>query len=84
MVFIGAGALAIGMAIHKEALANHRAPQARESWVYHCTTGEEMPRYEPCRDRKDQRDIAGVNSLRLWPIRHRGVRPRRAVLFGDP
>jgi hypothetical protein len=47
----------IGMAIHNEALANHRAPQARESSIYYCATGEEMRLYEPCKDRKDQRDI---------------------------
>ena len=57
MLFIGAGAFAIGMAIHNEAYANHLVPQARESSIYYCATGEEMPLYEPCRDRKDQRDI---------------------------
>jgi hypothetical protein len=57
LLFIGAGAFVIGMAIHNEALANHRAPQARESSIYYCATGEEMPLYEPCKDRKDQRDI---------------------------
>src|SRR6516225_1507988 len=57
MIFIGAGALAIGMAIHNEAHANHLVPQARESSIYYCATGEEMPLYEPCRDRKEQRDI---------------------------
>jgi hypothetical protein len=24
---------------------------------YYCATGEEIPLYEPCKDRKDQRDI---------------------------
>ena len=57
MLFIGAGAFAIGMAIHNEAHANHLVPQARESSIYYCATGEEMPLYEPCRDRKEQRDI---------------------------
>ena len=56
-LIIGAGALAIGMAIHNEAHANHLVPQARESSIYYCATGEEMPLYEPCRDRKEQRDI---------------------------
>jgi hypothetical protein len=55
MLFIGAGAFAIGMAIHNE--ANHLVPQARESSIYYCATGQEMPLYEPCRDRKEQRDI---------------------------
>jgi hypothetical protein len=57
MLFIGAGAFAIGMATHNEAHANHLVPQARESSIYYCATGEEMPLYEPCLDRKDQRDI---------------------------
>ena len=57
MLFIGAGAFAIGMAIHNEAHANHLVPQAGESSIYYCATGEEMPLYEPCRDRKEQRDI---------------------------
>jgi len=57
MLFIWAGAFAIGMAIHNEAHANHLVPQARESSIYYCATGEEMPLYEPCRDRKEQRDI---------------------------
>jgi hypothetical protein len=57
MLFIGAGAFAIGMAIHNEAHANHLVPQARESSIYYCATGEEMPLYEPCRDRKERRDI---------------------------
>src|SRR5215469_8475658 len=55
MLFIGAGAFAIGIA--NEAHANHLVPQARESSIYYCATGEEMPLYEPCRDRKEQRDI---------------------------
>jgi hypothetical protein len=25
--------------------------------IYYCATGAEMPLYEPCKDRKDQRDI---------------------------
>ena len=57
MLFIGAGAFAVGMAIHNEALANQHVPQARESSIYYCATGEEIPLYEPCRERKDQRDI---------------------------
>jgi hypothetical protein len=43
------------MAIHSEATAKPPAP--RPEPIYYCATGEEMPLYEPCRDRKDQRDI---------------------------
>jgi len=57
MLFIGAGAFAVGIAIHNEALANQHAPQARESSIYYCATGDEMPLFEPCKERKDQRDI---------------------------
>jgi len=31
--------------------------EARPEPIYYCATGEEIPLYEPCRDRKDQRDI---------------------------
>jgi hypothetical protein len=43
------------MAIHNEAHAKPPAP--RPEPIYYCATGEEIPLYEPCRDRKDQRDI---------------------------
>ena len=56
LIFIGAGAFVIGMAIHN-AHADHPVRQARESSIYYCATGEEIPLYEPCKDRKDQRDI---------------------------
>jgi hypothetical protein len=55
LIFIGAGAFVIGMAIHNEATAKPPAP--RPEPIYYCATGEEMPLYEPCRDRKDRRDI---------------------------
>ena len=55
LLFIGAGAFAIGMAIHNEAHAKPPAP--RPEPIYYCATGEEIPLYEPCRDRKDERDI---------------------------
>ena len=55
LIFIGAGAFAVGMAIHNEAHAKPPAP--RPEPIYYCATGEEIPLYEPCRDRKDQRDI---------------------------
>jgi len=35
LIFIGAGAFVIGMAIHN-AHANHPVPQARESSIYYC------------------------------------------------
>jgi hypothetical protein len=35
LLFIGAGAFAVCMAIHNEALASHRVPQARESSIYY-------------------------------------------------
>ena len=53
--FIGAGAFALGMAIHNEATAKPPAP--RPEPIYYCATGEEIPLYQPCKDRKDQLDI---------------------------
>jgi hypothetical protein len=55
LLFIGAGAFAVGMAIHNETLAAQRPPQPEP--IYYCATGEEIPLYEPCKDRKDQREI---------------------------
>jgi hypothetical protein len=55
LLFIGAGAFVIGIAIHNEATAKQPAPRLEP--IYYCATGEEMPLYEPCKDRKDQRDI---------------------------
>jgi hypothetical protein len=43
------------MAIHNEATAKPPAP--RPEPIYYCATGAEMLAFEPCRDRKDQRDI---------------------------
>ena len=54
LIFMGAGAFVMGMAIHYEA---HAKPPAPRPEFYYCATGEEMPLYEPCRDRKDERDI---------------------------
>jgi hypothetical protein len=51
LLLIGAGAFVVGMAIHNEAHAKPPAP------IYYCATGAELPAFEPCRDRKDQRDI---------------------------
>jgi hypothetical protein len=55
MLLIGAGAFVLGMAIHNEAHAKQQTP--RPDPIYYCATGEEMPLYEPCKERKDQRDI---------------------------
>jgi hypothetical protein len=55
LIFIGAGAFVIGMAIHNETLAAQRPLQPEP--IYYCATGDEMPLYEPCKERKDQRDI---------------------------
>ena len=55
LLFIWAGAWVVGMAIHSETLAAQRQPQPEP--IYYCATGEEIPLYEPCKDRKDQRDI---------------------------
>jgi hypothetical protein len=57
MLFIGAGAFAVGMAIHNEVLANQHVPQARESSIYYCATGDEMPLFEPWKGMKAERDI---------------------------
>ena len=54
-MFIGAGAFALGMTIHNEALAKQHAP--RPEPIYYCATGVEMPLYEPCKEMKDQKDI---------------------------
>jgi hypothetical protein len=55
LIFLGAGAFVVGMAIHNEATAKPPAPHPEP--IYYCATGEETPLYEPCKDRKDQRDI---------------------------
>jgi hypothetical protein len=55
VLFIGAGAFALGMAIQNEAHAKPPAPHPAQ--IYYCATGAELPAFEPCRERKDQRDI---------------------------
>jgi hypothetical protein len=55
LFFIGAGAFVVGMAIHNEATAKPHAPHPAQ--IYYCATGEDMPLYEPCKDRKDERNI---------------------------
>ena len=53
MLFIGAGAFAI--AFHNEAIAQHKPPTPEP--IYYCATGGELPAFEPCKDRKDERNI---------------------------
>ena len=55
LLFLGAGAFALGMAIHNEALAKQQIP--RPDPIYYCATGVEMPAFEPCKEMKSQRDI---------------------------
>jgi hypothetical protein len=55
LIFIGAGAFVIGMAIHNEATAKPPAP--RPEPIYYCATGEEMQPFEPCKEMKGQRDV---------------------------
>ena len=55
LLFVGAGAFALGMAIHHEALAKQQTP--RLDPIYYCATGVGMPAFEPCKERKGQRDI---------------------------
>ena len=55
LLFTGADAFVLGMAIHNETLAAPRPPPPEPS--YDCARGEEIPLYEPCKDRKDQGDI---------------------------
>jgi len=55
LLFIGAGAFALGMAIHNEAIAQQHTP--RPETIYYCATGVEMPAFEPCKEMKGQRYI---------------------------
>jgi hypothetical protein len=55
LLFIGAGAFALGMAIHNEATAKSPAPAPEP--IYYCATGVETPPFEPCKERKGQKDI---------------------------
>jgi hypothetical protein len=50
LLFIGAGAFALGMAIHNEAIAQQQAP--RPEPIYYCATG-----VKPCKEMKGQRNI---------------------------
>jgi hypothetical protein len=55
LLFIGAGAFVLGMAIHNEATAKPPAP--RPEPIYYCATGAELPAFEPCKEMKGLRDI---------------------------
>jgi hypothetical protein len=55
LIFIGAGAFLLSIAIHNGATAKPPAP--RPEPIYYCATGEEIPLYEPCKEMKGQRDI---------------------------
>jgi hypothetical protein len=55
LLFIGAGAFALGMAIHNEAVAQPHAP--RPEPIYYCATGVEVPAFEPCKEMKAERNI---------------------------
>ena len=55
LIFIGAGAFGLGMAIHNEAVAEQHALHPQP--IYYCATGVEMPAFEPCKEMKGQRHI---------------------------
>jgi hypothetical protein len=55
LLFLGAGAFAIGMAIHNETLAAQQPP--RPEPIYYCATGVETPMFEPCKEMKAERNI---------------------------
>jgi hypothetical protein len=55
LLFIGAGAFALGMVIRNEAIAQQHT--LRPAPIYYCATGVEMPAFEPCKKVKGQRDI---------------------------
>jgi hypothetical protein len=55
LILIGAGAFVVGMAIHNEATAKPPAPRLEP--IYYCATGEEIPLNQPCKERKDERNI---------------------------
>jgi hypothetical protein len=55
LALIGAGAFALGMAIHNEATAQQPAP--RPEPIYYCATGAEFPAFEPCKEMKGRSDV---------------------------
>jgi hypothetical protein len=44
------------MALHNQALAAQEHERHMDP-IYYCATGAELPMYEPCKDRKDERNI---------------------------
>jgi hypothetical protein len=44
LIFIGAGAFVVGLAIHNETLAAQRPPHPEP--IYYCAIGAEMPAFE--------------------------------------
>jgi hypothetical protein len=55
LLFIGAGAFALGMAIHNE--SSDQQKRAHPEPLYYCVTGLEMPVFAPCKEMKGQRNI---------------------------
>jgi hypothetical protein len=56
LLVIGAGAFVVGMPIHNESFAQPKPP--RPEPIYYCATGQEFPAFEPCKERKDERNIS--------------------------
>lgn len=54
LLCIGVGAWFIGMAIHGAWAAQQGS---RPAAIYYCSTGTELPMFEPCKEMKDRRDI---------------------------
>jgi hypothetical protein len=54
LLCIGVGAWEVCLAIH-DARAAQQAPHAAA--IYYCSTGVEMPIFEPCKEMKDQKNI---------------------------
>jgi hypothetical protein len=54
LLCVAVGALFTGMAIHDARAAQQvQHPTA----IYYCSTGVEMPMFEPCKEMKDQRNV---------------------------
>jgi hypothetical protein len=63
LLFIGAGAFALGMAIHNEAIAQQPAP--RPESIYYCAAGVEMPAFEPRKEQKEGNLMSASNQISL-------------------
>lgn len=72
MLFIGAGAFALGIAIHNEAHAQQHAPRLEQ--IYYCAAGVEMPAFEPCKEMKGQRGHLMAASNHIYLGRRRALR----------